>query len=120
MFYCQKIFEKEFISDCRKDAYMSACKWAASNIYSNPDFAEIITVSYKKIGINGIKLEVYLKSDMDREYKSFCQKCVALHNIFYSTEKHKCNGCKADAFKKILENSLKVQGNFIHKILEGK
>ena len=45
--YCEEFFEKKFVSETMKDAYMKAAKWVASNVISRKDMYKV-KIEYEK------------------------------------------------------------------------
>lgn len=110
MFVCEKIFEKTFVANKLKEAYLNACKWVSSNIIAINNFKNV-TIKYEKEtkkAVNRIKVTGYVMCDEKEILERTCNICKECSSLFYLTEnKNKCSSCAIEPYRKREQEKLK-------------
>ena len=111
MYISEKIIEREFSGKNMKEAYLNCCKWVSTNIIAVNN-SENITYSIQKKKTQDtyvIVLKVYVFADEQETKEKHCEICKEVrHNLFMEENKHMCEGCKLNPYRKRLEEKLKL------------
>ena len=121
--FCEKAFQKEFEHEVSKQAYLSACRWLAVNIYNNAELAKNIVVAIDKKEQSELPtfvVTVYVRIDEKEQRGAHCKKCKMLHTIFYSVDGVNCSECKAKAYYRRLDEYTEGLVSFYKKMFEDK
>lgn len=118
--YSEKILEKEFSNKVSKEAYLSACKWLAKNVYSNKSLSEKVNVNITKTNSTTFLVTLYSSIDEQETANDFCSKCKSLHTIFYSIDKPECNKCNAFCYRREMSKVTNGIKTFVRELLEDK
>lgn len=103
---------KQFSANTRKDAYLKAVKWVATNVISKDELKDVI-VKYEK-DIQYPTITVHLFVSVDEEYvgERHCKICNETHKAFFISEETNCSWCKVSAYRKRLEEIVNVKAGF--------
>ena len=109
--YTEFIGEKEFFDIEPKKAYLNACKWLATNVYSKPDYSKHICVEILKVqNKKGTKVKfivkLYCMIDESEQKRNYCLKCREMANILYSVNSPKCEECRMYGYRSRLQNEM--------------
>lgn len=121
--FCEKAFQKEFEDEVSKQAYLSACKWLAVNIYNNAELAKNLVIAIDKKEQSELPtfvVTVYVRIDEKEQRDAHCKKCKMLHTIFYSVNSASCNECKAGAYYKRLDEHMKGLIDFYRTLFKNR
>lgn len=91
-----------------------ACKWLAQNVVSKVEVGETL-VKIKKVegtDLPTFKVELYICLDSEDLEKTFCASCKQFHQAFYINEQVNCEACNYTAFKKQMEEKLKIKKDY--------
>lgn len=118
--YTEYIGEKEFVDIDSKKAYLAACKWLATNVYSKPDYTKHIVTEFQKIqNKKGTKfkfvVKLYCVIDEAEAKRMYCLKCKEMANILYSVNSPKCEECRMFGYKAKLQNELVNMKKFLRE-----
>lgn len=116
--YTEYIGEKEFVDIDSKKAYLSACKWLATNVYSKPDYAQHIVTEIQKIqNKKGTKfkfvVKLYCMVNESEERRKYCLKCQEMASILYSVNPPKCEECRMFGYRAKLQNEIVNMKKFL-------
>jgi hypothetical protein len=95
-----------------KEAYLTACKWVASNVVSKEVEIGETLVKYAKVSgasLPTVKVELYALLDTAETSNSFCSKCKEFHANFYVNEDFNCATCKHTAFISQMDKRLAIK-----------
>lgn len=121
--FCEKAFQKEFEHKVSKQAYLSACRWLAVNIYNNAELAKNLLVAIDKKEQSELPtfvVTVYVRINEKEQREAHCKKCKMLHTIFYSVNGVNCNECRARAYYKRLDENISGIVGFYKEMFEDK
>lgn len=121
--FCEKAFQKEFEHEVSKQAYLSACRWLAVNIYNNAELAKNLLIAIDKKEQSELPtfvVTVYVRINEEEQREAHCKKCKMLHTIFYSVNGINCNECRARAYYKRLDENISGIVGFYKKMFENK
>lgn len=121
--FCEKVFRKEFEHEVSKQAYLSACKWLAVNIYNNAELTSNLVVAIEKQEESELPtfvVTVYVRINEKEQREAHCKKCKMLHTIFYSVNGANCNECKGNAYYKRLDENISGLVGFYKEMFEDK
>lgn len=101
--YSTRLFSKRFENQDKKEAYMDACKWLATNIISKR--SELCAMTFS---IDPVKdampasfiLTVYVSLDEPEVRERHCKVCKELTSLFYvkGGVDNQCSNCKMLAY----------------------
>ena len=118
--YGQQLAQKVFRGKDRKDAYLKAVKWYASNILASDKFHEIM-VEYTKLPDGGITMTMWSTMSQQEIMDNHCQCCREMHHSFFINEDTHCDRCSAISFQKRLEWKMGIKLGYykelLHKLL---
>lgn len=116
MFYTQQFGKKTFHGTSTKDAYLSACKWYASNIIAKDKF-QSVQVEYIKESDGSITMVLYTSLPEKEVMEQHCTCCKEMHHAFFINEDTHCDRCSAISFQKRLEQKLSTKIGYYKEIL---
>ena len=121
--YSELLYEKKFSNKISKEAYLTACKWLAKNVYSKVELSKYITVQIikeeqKKKQLPTFTVKLFITIDEKEIKDSYCEKCKQLHTIFYSIDAPDCNICKMNGYRKQLSNNVGNMVKFWKEVFE--
>lgn len=111
MYISEKIIEKEFSGKNMKEAYLKCCKWVSTNIIAINNSEHITHTIQKKRtqDTNIVVLKVFITAEENEIFEKNCEICREVtHNLFLSENKHMCEGCKINPYRKRLESRIKL------------
>lgn len=114
MFSTIKFFEKEFVAEESKKAYLRACRWLAKNVLSKVEVGETLYNIKKVNGANypTFKLELYAAIDSSEFDTTFCGRCQEFHKSFFINQNYNCDKCNMKAHVKQIEQKLEIKRSF--------
>lgn len=126
MKYIQKFYERNFIADDSKSAYLKACKFVASNIISDGSKVEADKVTWKvdKVesdkGLPTFKLTLFYTFDDDEFMEKTCKACKDFHKSFFINENYNCDRCNKIGYAKNIQNKLLIGSEYYKKKLDNE
>lgn len=120
-FYSELFYKIEFSDKVSKKAYLNACKWLATNVYSKDEFSEYVTVKItknKERKLPTFTVKLFITIDEKEMCNEYCGKCKQLHTIFYSVDKPDCTACKLNGYRYKLHDNIKNLVAFWKEYLE--
>lgn len=112
MLISEKIFEKEFVANTLKDAYLKACKWISTNIIAVNNSEHITYKVSKRDGnftTKRIVLIVYVEAEEEEIYEKNCEICQECSSMFYlRSEKNKCETCRILPYRRRMKDKLEA------------
>lgn len=107
----EKLFERTFEGRTQKDAYLTCCKWVASNIIAINNCRHV-TYSIEKTEQRfpkKVKLTAYVSADEEQIRDHNCEVCQEVGGILYSTEaKYRCYSCKLEPYRRRMKERLEM------------
>lgn len=119
--YCEEFFEKKFVSETMKDAYMKAAKWVASNVISRKDMYKV-KIEYEKREdkkMPTITVHLFVELSASEVSERHCEICMETHNKFFINENCNCAWCNSMAFMRRANKMLKVKADYYKEKLKG-
>lgn len=118
--YSQEFFKKSFTAGDMKSAYLSACKWYATNIISKAEFANV-HVKFVKGGTSEYPtVTIYLFAVLDGEPEAmahYCKCCKEFNGLFYINKTVDCDKCEVNKFQERLEEKSTIKTNWYKELL---
>ena len=115
-----KFFQKEFINEESKKAYIMAFKWITKHIVGKGDLDDTYYKMNKVLNedqTTTIKIELYANID-DKDFdEHFCTVCKEFHTKFYINEHYDCNCCNKAAYSKQAKEKLRIKRNYRRGLL---
>jgi hypothetical protein len=95
--------------------YKEACLWVGQNIVKHE--VEIGETLWKITKVNEgdyptFRLELYCTIDASETCKNFCDHCKEFHSAFFLNQQYNCDACNYTAFKKQMEQKLKIKKDY--------
>ncbi len=106
-------FQKSFVDDDLKKAYLKCCKYVSTNII-HKNKADRYVWNMQKVSDIVIQLTVYFLIDATETKNNACKACKEFHCSFYINEQYNCNSCNLEAFFEQLKQRGKI-GTAYHK-----
>lgn len=127
MEFTKKIYSRVFIGKNRKDAYLKACKWYATNIIKNSnEFGELMhSIKEEKLedGVPRYRLDVFVVLNEKDVRNVHCRICQESHSSFFLNKTVNCNSCSYKAYLNRLDNMIEEKRSNVNekmkKYLEG-
>lgn len=116
----ERVFSKKFIHENKKEAYLSACKWLATNIISKRDLGEYsFEIKERKVVEEFcFVLTLYVSLDEQQLFEGHCNVCRTINNNFFQNNEA-CGLCRAKAYRYRIEDKLKSRKGYAIEHLEG-
>ena len=95
--FVTRIYKKKFQAESRKEAYLKACKWAATIVIANQDELCQIDFRYEflKEQLPTCQLSIYLALDELEFRNTTCTACREYNRLFFMQGKSlQCEDCK--------------------------
>lgn len=122
MEYSEKVFEKKFLDENPKQAYLKACKWLAKNFYNKDELVEYFSVKIKrekeKNQFTSFIVTLYANVNGTEIDERFCKKCKSMYAIFYSIDKPKCEECKKNIYTSEMSKQLRSIKNLLQELCD--
>lgn len=109
LFYTQKIGKKTFWGASVKEAYLSACKWYASNVIVKNDLQDVQVEFLKLKDKSAVEIVLYVSLPEDDIMEKHCNCCKEMHKSFFINEDTHCDKCSAISFQKRLRQIMSVK-----------
>lgn len=119
--YSREFFKKSFTADDMKSAYLSACKWYATNVLSKAEFKNVHAQYVKEDDTEFPTITVHLFAVQDGEnevLKEHCVCCKEMHQAFFINEDTHCNRCSALGFQNRLERGINIKRDWYRDLLK--
>lgn len=109
-----KFFEKSFVDEVSKNAYMKACKWVAKYIISKVEIGETFwnITKVEKANSPTFKLELYAMLDDTDFENGFCNRCQEFHKSFFINQQFNCNKCNMKAYQNQIKQKLDTKKGY--------
>lgn len=109
-----KFWEEKFEHENSKEAYLSACKWAATNIVNKVEIGDTFwrIIKVEGASLPTFKLELFCLIDEGAHRKEFCDRCKEFHHSFFVNQFYNCNSCNMITYSKSLEKRLNIKKQF--------
>lgn len=118
MLVSEEVKAIEFKGSRMKEAYLNACKWLSSNVLAINNSRNITykieKLERKELGVYKVKIHLYITAEEEEIKERMCNICEECSSMMYlSSEKHKCESCKVNPYRKRLKEKLKLlkEGN---------
>lgn len=117
--YSKEFFKKKFSAETMKAAYMSACKWYATNVLSK-DKLHNVQVEFEKSNKDEfptiiVHLFAVLSETELRE--RHCKICKEYHGLFYMNNNHSCDRCEVNAYQKRADEMILIKTEYYKELL---
>lgn len=126
MKYIEKFYERKFIAEDTKTAYLKACKFVASNIVSEGSKVEAEKVTWKveKVksddGLPTFMLTLFYTFDDVEFMEKTCNACKEFHKSFFINENFNCDRCNKVGYAKNIQNKLLIGSEYFKKKLDSE
>lgn len=115
--YSQRFGKKVFRGATVKEAYMSACKWYASNIIAGDKFHGVQVEYIKDAKDNSVTMVLYASLPEGEVMDNHCQVCKEMHRAFFINQDNDCTRCSALGYKRRLESKIAVKVDYYKELL---
>lgn len=121
--YSREFFKKSFVDETMKAAYLSACKWYATNILSKAEFKNVhvqfIKEDENKTESPTVTVCLFAVQDSESEVMAeHCKICKEMHCQFFITEATHCSNCSALGFQRRLERGINIKKDWYRDLLK--
>lgn len=126
MKYIEKFYERKFIAEDTKTAYLKACKFVASNIVSEGSKVEADKVTWKVEKVNSddglptFMLTLFYTFDDVEFMEKTCNACKEFHKSFFINENFNCDRCNKVGYAKNIQNKLLIGSEYFKKKLDSE
>ena len=117
MQYTERVFSKKIVGKNKKETYLKACKWLATNVISKK--AELGNFTYSiddDTDGNGqlptFKISIYVSLNEKELRERNCIICRQAHSTFFMNESCNCGSCNATAYQKRMDEMIKSKKVF--------
>lgn len=118
--YSKEFYKKSFTAGDMKSAYLSACKWYATNIISKAEFANVHVKFTKDDKGEYPTVTMYLFAVLDGEPEvmaQYCRCCKEFNGLFYINRTTECDKCEVSKFQSRLEQKSTMKTNWYKELL---
>lgn len=119
--FSEEFAKKSFSSERMKDAFLTASKWVATNVISDPRLNGV-QVSYEKQNgsVPTVVVRLYAVLDEKELRERHCNICKEMHASFFIDDNTNCEWCKAKGYQKRLDSMISMKREFYKDILRHK
>ena len=110
--YTEEAASKVFSAKSRKEAYLNACKWLATNIIGNEEFENIQYRIEKDKNLPMVTLRLFVCIEENRLKKEHCEACREAHKLFYMNDVN-CQTCTIAGYQNRSRSILNVKCAYI-------
>lgn len=123
MLHIKKFYERKFVAQDSKNAYLKACKFVASNVISKGSKVEAAKVTWDILPVESddlptFMLTLYIKFDDTEFMKKTCDACKEFHKSFFINENFNCDRCNKVGYEKNLEQKLETISGWFKRVLD--
>lgn len=115
--YTEEAASKVFSSKTRKEAYLDACKWLATNIINKEEFENVQFRIDKNDGSPSVTLRLFVCVEENRLKKEHCEACREAHRLFYMNDIN-CQTCTIAGYQNRSKSILNVKCAYIRNKLK--
>lgn len=117
--YSKEFFEKKFVADTMKAAYMNACKWYATNVLSKDELHNVQVEFEKKPDEQFPTVAIHLFAILNEEElrKRHCAICRETSSLFYMHNNANCNKCEVNAYQRRTDEMLRVKVEYYRELI---
>lgn len=112
-FYCTRFKGKD-----RKDAYLRACKWYATNVLSKDELHNVHAEFEKEEQSPTITLHLYITLYEDQVREEHCRICKEVHKSFLMNENVNCDECKLKGYQKRVDQKIAIKKAYYRELIE--
>lgn len=116
----EKVFSKKFENKNKKEAYLKACKWLATNIISKKELSEVVFEIKERKVVDGFCFVLILHVSLNelKLFEGHCTVCRTINSNFFQNNEA-CGTCRAKAYRYRIESKLKTRKGYTIEYLEG-
>ena len=109
-----KFYERNFEAENSKNAYLKACKWAATNVVNKVEIGDTFwrIMKVKDANLPTFKIELFCLLDEKASREEFCEKCKEFHRSFFINQFYNCNSCNMRSYTECLKSRLKIKKQY--------
>ena len=115
--YSEEFGKKVFEGPTRKEAYLSAAKWVASNVLSKDELQNTLVKFEKDKQFPTITVRLYVTID-DTEIKDeHCKICKETHSSFFINENYNCSRCNSNSYQRRIDAVVRVKKEYYRGVM---
>lgn len=117
--YCKEFFKKKFAAETMKAAYMSACKWYATNVLSKAELHNVQIEFEKndKEQFPTVVIHLFAVFSEDELRERHCKICKESHSLFFMNGNYNCNRCEVKAYQTRMDDMLRVKLEYYRQLI---
>ena len=117
--YSKEFFNKKFIAETMKAAYMTACKWYATNVLSKDELHNVQVEFEKndKEQLPTVTIHLYAVMNEEELRERHCKICREASNLFYMHSNVNCNKCEANAYQRRTDEMLRIKIEYYRELI---
>ena len=113
--YSKEFFKKKFQAESMKAAYMSACKWYATNVLSKDELHNVQVEFEKRTKdeqFPTVVVHLFAALSEDELRERHCKICKETQTLFYMKKVHNCDRCDVTAYQLRADEMIRVKTEF--------
>lgn len=115
--YSQKFFSKQFGGSTKKDAYLKACKWYATNVLSKDELHNVQVEFVKDEQFPTVTIHLYAVLTEDEIQAEHCRICKEFNSLFYIRQATDCAKCTMQGYCNRQKQKMAVKVAYYKKCL---
>lgn len=117
--YSKEFFQKKFIADTMKMAYMNACKWYATIVLSKDELHNVQVEFEKndKEQLPTVTIHLFATLDEETLRDRHCKICRETNSLFYMHTNNNCNKCEANAYQRRTDDMLRTKIEYYRELV---
>lgn len=117
--YSKEFYKKSFAGDTMKEAYLSACKWYATNVLSKDELHEV-QVEFEKSPneqFPTVTIHLFAALDETKLRERHCTICRELSKSFFLHTNDNCSRCEANAYQRRTDEMIRVKIEYYRELI---
>ena len=117
--YSKKFFQRKFVGETMKSAYLEACKWYATNVLSKDELHNV-QVEFEKNSkgeFPTVVIHLFAGLSENELRERFCKLCKEAHDSFFMNKNYNCNRCEAKAYQDRADDMLRIKLEYYRQLI---
>lgn len=115
--YSEEFARKKFTAESKKDAYMKAVKWVATNVIAKVELQNVMIRYEKDEQFPTVTVHLYVAMTEKELRERHCNICKEMHKAFFINENCNCSWCNAKAYQERTNQSISEKKTYYREIL---
>ena len=118
--YGKEFFKMKFSDESMKAAYMSACKWYATNVLSKDELHNVHVEFVKESNeqqLPTVTIKLFAVLNENELKERHCRICKEASELFYLHKESNCIKCEANAYQRRADEMIRTKISYYRELI---